>query len=169
MVSVGFFGFIYKVYQVLEYFYEYFIISGYRYFKSIFFQCIFSVFDVINEIFNFWIYFLFFWYFFWILRDFSDTLDFKYDSYIWLLFIYMFVCIIFFLVSVIVYIFNIMLDLVRYICFFMDYGVLSIFSFGVVIVYRVYCFFSDLRNIWFGYYYIDMVLINSVICIIVFC
>lgn len=169
MVSVGFFGFIYKVYQVLEYFYEYFIISGYRYFKSIFFQCIFSVFDVINEIFNFWIYFLFFWYFFWILRDFSDTLDFKYDSYIWLLFVYMFVCIIFFLVSVIVYIFNIMLDLVRYICFFMDYGVLSIFSFGVVIVYRVYCFFSDLRNIWFGYYYIDMVLINSVICIIVFC
>lgn len=169
MVSVGFFGFIYNVYQVLEYFYEYFIISGYRYFKSIFFQCIFSVFDVINEIFNFWIYFLFFWYFFWILRDFSDTLDFKYDSYIWLLFIYMFVCIIFFLVSVIVYIFNIMLDLVRYICFFMDYGVLSIFSFGVVIVYRVYCFFSDLRNIWFGYYYIDMVLINSVICIIVFC
>lgn len=169
MVLVGFFGFIYKVYQVLEYFYEYFIISGYRYFKSIFFQCIFSVFDVINEIFNFWIYFLFFWYFFWILRDFSDTLDFKYDSYIWLLFIYMFVCIIFFLVSVIVYIFNIMLDLVRYICFFMDYGVLSIFSFGVVIVYRVYCFFSDLRNIWFGYYYIDMVLINSVICIIVFC
>lgn len=169
MVSVGFFGFIYKVYQVLEYFYEYFIISGYRYFKSIFFQCIFSVFDVINEIFNFWIYFLFFWYFFWILRDFSDTLDFKYDSYIWLLFIYMFVCIIFFLVSVIVYIFNIMLDLVRYICFFMDYGVLSIFSFGVVIVYRVYCFFLDLRNIWFGYYYIDMVLINSVICIIVFC
>lgn len=168
MVLVGFFGFIYKVYQVLEYFYEYFIISGYRYFKSIFFQCIFSVFDVINEIFNFWIYFLFFWYFFWILRDFSDTLDFKYDSYIWLLFIYMFVCIIFFLVSVIVYIFNIMLDLVRYICFFMDYGVLSIFSFGVVIVYRVYCFFSDLRNIWFGYYYIDMVLI-SVICIIVFC
>lgn len=169
MVLVGFFGFIYKVYQVLEYFYEYFIISGYRYFKSIFFQCIFSVFDVINEIFNFWIYFLFFWYFFWILRDFWDTLDFKYDSYIWLLFIYMFVCIIFFLVSVIVYIFNIMLDLVRYICFFMDYGVLSIFSFGVVIVYRVYCFFSDLRNIWFGYYYIDMVLINSVICIIVFC
>lgn len=169
MVSVGFFGFIYKVYQVLEYFYEYFIISGYRYFKSIFFQCIFSVFDVINEIFNFWIYFLFFWYFFWILRDFWDTFDFKYDSYIWLLFIYMFVCIIFFLVSVIVYIFNIMLDLVRYICFFMDYGVLSIFSFGVVIVYRVYCFFSDLRNIWFGYYYIDMVLINSVICIIVFC
>lgn len=169
MVSVGFFGFIYKVYQVLEYFYEYFIISGYRYFKSIFFQCIFSVFDVINEIFNFWIYFLFFWYFFWILRDFSDTLDFKYDSYIWLLFVYMFVCIIFFLVSVIVYIFNIMLDLVRYICFFMDYGVLSIFSFGVVIVYRVYCFFLDLRNIWFGYYYIDMVLINSVICIIVFC
>lgn len=169
MVLVGFFGFIYKVYQVLEYFYEYFIISGYRYFKSIFFQCIFSVFDVINEIFNFWIYFLFFWYFFWILRDFSDTLDFKYDSYIWLLFVYMFVCIIFFLVSVIVYIFNIMLDLVRYICFFMDYGVLSIFSFGVVIVYRVYCFFSDLRNIWFGYYYIDMVLINSVICIIVFC
>lgn len=169
MVLVGFFGFIYKVYQVLEYFYEYFIISGYRYFKSIFFQCIFSVFDVINEIFNFWIYFLFFWYFFWILCDFSDTLDFKYDSYIWLLFIYMFVCIIFFLVSVIVYIFNIMLDLVRYICFFMDYGVLSIFSFGVVIVYRVYCFFSDLRNIWFGYYYIDMVLINSVICIIVFC
>lgn len=169
MVLVGFFGFIYKVYQVLEYFYEYFIISGYRYFKSIFFQCIFSVFDVINEIFNFWIYFLFFWYFFWILRDFSDTLDFKYDSYIWLLFIYMFVCIIFFLVSVIVYIFNIMLDLVRYICFFMDYGVLSIFSFGVVIVYRVYCFFLDLRNIWFGYYYIDMVLINSVICIIVFC
>lgn len=169
MVSVGFFGFIYKVYQVLEYFYEYFIISGYRYFKSIFFQCIFSVFDVINEIFNFWIYFLFFWYFFWILRDFSDTLDFKYDSYIWLLFVYMFVCIIFFLVSVIVYIFNIMLDLVRYICFFMDYGVLSIFSFGVVIVYKVYCFFSDLRNIWFGYYYIDMVLINSVICIIVFC
>lgn len=169
MVLVGFFGFIYKVYQVLEYFYEYFIISGYRYFKSIFFQCIFSVFDVINEIFNFWIYFLFFWYFFWILRDFWDTLDFKYDSYIWLLFIYMFVCIIFFLVSVIVYIFNIMLDLVRYICFFMDYGVLSIFSFGVVIVYRVYCFFLDLRNIWFGYYYIDMVLINSVICIIVFC
>lgn len=169
MVLVGFFGFIYKVYQVLEYFYEYFIISGYRYFKSIFFQCIFSVFDVINEIFNFWIYFLFFWYFFWILRDFSDTLDFKYDSYIWLLFIYMFVCIIFFLVSVIVYIFNIMLDLVRYICFFMDYGVLSIFSFGVVIVYRVYCFFLDLRNIWFGYYYIDMVLINSVICIIVLC
>lgn len=169
MVLVGFFGFIYKVYQVLEYFYEYFIISGYRYFKSIFFQCIFSVFDVINEIFNFWIYFLFFWYFFWILRDFWDTLDFKYDSYIWLLFVYMFVCIIFFLVSVIVYIFNIMLDLVRYICFFMDYGVLSIFSFGVVIVYRVYCFFSDLRNIWFGYYYIDMVLINSVICIIVFC
>lgn len=169
MVSVGFFGFIYKVYQVLEYFYEYFIISGYRYFKSIFFQCIFSVFDVINEIFNFWIYFLFFWYFFWILRDFWDTLDFKYDSYIWSLFVYMFVCIIFFLVSVIVYIFNIMLDLVRYICFFMDYGVLSIFSFGVVIVYRVYCFFSDLRNIWFGYYYIDMVLINSVICIIVFC
>lgn len=169
MVFVGFFGFIYKVYQVLEYFYEYFIISGYRYFKSIFFQCIFSVFDVINEIFNFWIYFLFFWYFFWILRDFWDTLDFKYDSYIWLLFVYMFVCIIFFLVSVIVYIFNIMLDLVRYICFFMDYGVLSIFSFGVVIVYRVYCFFSDLRNIWFGYYYIDMVLINSVICIIVFC
>lgn len=169
MVLVGFFGFIYKVYQVLEYFYEYFIISGYRYFKSIFFQCIFSVFDVINEIFNFWIYFLFFWYFFWILRDFWDTLDFKYDSYIWLLFVYMFVCIIFFLVSVIVYIFNIMLDLVRYICFFMDYGVLSIFSFGVVIVYRVYCFFLDLRNIWFGYYYIDMVLINSVICIIVFC
>lgn len=169
MAPVGLSGPTYKVHQVPEHFHEHFIISGYRHPKSTPFQCILSVFDATNETLNFWTHFLPSWYFLWILRDLSDTLDFKHDSYTWPLLAYMFVCIIFPLASATAHTFNTMSDLARHICFFMDYGALSIFSLGVAIAYRAYCFPSDLRNTWFGHHYTDMALINSVICTIASC
>lgn len=169
MASSGLSGPTYKIHQVPEHFHEHFIISGYRHPKSTPLQCILSVFDATNETLNFWTHFLPSWYFLWVLRDLSETLDFKHDSYTWPLLGYMFVCIIFPLASAAAHTFNTMSTLARHICFFMDYGALSIFSLGVAIAYRAYCFPSDLIDTWFGQHYTDIAVINSLICTVVSC
>ncbi|XP_048730988.1 membrane progestin receptor gamma-B-like isoform X2 [Ostrea edulis] len=169
MASRGLSGPTYNIHQVPEHFHEHFIISGYRHPKSTPLQCLLSVFDATNETFNFWTHFLPSCYFFWVLRNLSDTLDFKHDSYTWPLLGYMFVCIIFPLASATAHTFNTMSTLARHICFFMDYGALSIFSLGVAIAYRAYCFPSDLKDTWFGQHYSDIALVNSIICTIVSC
>lgn len=159
----------YKVHQVPEHFHEHFIMSGYRHPKSSFKQCILSVFDATNETLNFWTHFLPSMYFLWVMKGLSDTLDFRHDSYTWPLLCYMFACIILPLTSAMAHTFNVMSDYARHVCFFMDYGSLSLFSTGVAIAYRAYSFPQGLVNTWFGDYYVFGAVIFNLLCTITSC
>lgn len=169
MAFFGLSGPTYKVHQVPEHFHEHFIISGYRHPKSSVKQCVLSLFDATNETLNFWTHFLPSVYFLWVMQGVSETLDFRHDEYTWPLLCYMFGCVIFPLASATAHTFNTMSDYARHICFFLDYGALSLFSCGVAIAYRAYTFPVELVDTWFGDYYVIIAVVNSLICTLTSC
>ncbi|KAL3836819.1 hypothetical protein ACJMK2_022232 [Sinanodonta woodiana] len=157
-------GTLYHVDQVPEHFKELFILRGYRHPKSTATQCILSVFAATNETLNFWTHFLPSWYFLWVLMGLAETLDFIHDTYTWPLLAYMVVCCIFPLASATAHTFNSMSVKARHICFFLDYGALSLTSFAVALVYKAYVFPNTLRDTWFGNWFLCIAAVNAIIC-----
>ncbi|KAH9487737.1 Membrane progestin receptor gamma, partial [Bulinus truncatus] len=173
-VSTGLSGPIYNVHQVPEHFHEHFILRGYRHPKSSVTQCLLSVFDPTNETLNIWTHFLPTWYFVYVAYHLWWSIDFTSDCSSWPLLSYLLVCCAFPLASAVAHLFNVMSDRARHVCFFLDYAALSLFSFGVAIIYRAYCFPLDLLNdnnsfSWYKDHYVNVAAFNAILCTFVSC
>lgn len=121
------------------------IITGYRPHQSTPAQCLASVFVAHNETLNFWTHFIPAWYFVWKLIDLGTvTLDFYNDSYTCAFLAYMLTICVYPLISCSAHAFSSMSDSARHICYFLDYGALSIYSYGAGILYRSYVLPRDL-------------------------
>ncbi|CAL1547879.1 unnamed protein product, partial [Lymnaea stagnalis] len=170
----GLSGPIYNVHQVPEHFHEHYILRGYRHPKSSATQCLLSLFDPTNETINIWTHFLPTWYFVYIACHLWFSIDFWNDSYTWPLLTYLLVCCAFPLASAVAHLFNVMSDRARHVCFFLDYSALSLFSFGVAVIYRAYCFPADLFRDDSGLSlyrdnYVNLAAISAVLCTFTSC
>lgn len=145
-------GPLYEIHQVPVDFHEKYILTGYRAPKSTFLQCIFSVFCRTNETGNFWTHFLPSCYFMYIIYDDKTT----YDIYCWPFLSYLLACVLFPLASSMAHMFFALSENARHICFFIDYGALSLFSIGSAIAYRAYVFPDFLEETWLGKWYLPL-------------
>lgn len=127
-----------KVDEVPPRFREPAIISGYRPFQCTPFQSLASVFNATNETLNFWTHFIPTWYFIWRLLTLRETLDFCNDTYTASFLAYMLTCCTYPLISCSAHAFSNMSGVARDICYFLDYGALSLYSFGAGMMYRSY-------------------------------
>nr|AVA07272.1 membrane progestin receptor gamma [Sepiella maindroni] len=149
-------GPLYHVDQIPAEFHESFILSGYRHPKSTFLQCVFSVFYRTNETGNFWTHFLPSCYFIYVICEKLSE-----DDYSLPFLAYLLACILFSLASSMAHMFFVLSDYARHICFFIDYGGLSLFSIGSAIAYRAYVFPEVLERTWFGYWYLPMAIFGA--------
>ncbi|GFO30359.1 membrane progestin receptor gamma [Plakobranchus ocellatus] len=173
--SRGLSGPIYRVDQIPERFHEHYILRGYRQPKSSLAQCLISIFDPTNETLNVWTHFLPTCYFVYLTFQLWGALDFEKDSYTWALVCYLLVCCTFPLASAVAHLFNVMSDTARHVCFFLDYSALSLFSFGVAVAYRAYCFPSSLllskapHLVWYCDNYVNVAAFNAVLSTFLTC
>ncbi|XP_072404860.1 membrane progestin receptor delta-like [Chiloscyllium punctatum] len=108
------------------------IISGYRHPRSSAVDCLLSSFQMTNETVNIWTHFLPTWYFLWRFLALSRSVDFYNEAYAWPLFVYMLVICLYPFISSCAHTFSTMSAHVRHVCYFLDYGALSLYSLGTV-------------------------------------
>uniref|UniRef100_A0A8C6UJB8 Progestin and adipoQ receptor family member VI n=1 Tax=Neogobius melanostomus TaxID=47308 RepID=A0A8C6UJB8_9GOBI len=143
---------LYHIHQVPKVVQEDGIISGYRDPCSTALDCVLSSFQIHNETINIWTHFLPTWYFAWRLAALCSSLDFVMDPYSWPLLVYMLLICVYPFTSSCAHTFSAMSTETYHICFFFDYGALSLYSLGCAISYGHYhCF-------------VPVALLNSVFC-----
>ncbi|XP_072258663.1 membrane progestin receptor gamma isoform X2 [Pyxicephalus adspersus] len=85
------------------------------------------------------------------------------DPFMWPLFIYMLSCCIYPLMSTFAHTFSVMSTQARHICFFLDYGALSLYSLGSAIAYSAYVFPDRWVNSAFHLYFVPLAVFNTII------
>uniref|UniRef100_A0A8C2G2T8 Progestin and adipoQ receptor family member VI n=1 Tax=Cyprinus carpio TaxID=7962 RepID=A0A8C2G2T8_CYPCA len=106
--------------------------SGYRHPRSSAVDCILSSFQMTNETVNIWTHFLPTWYFLWRFSMLCSTLDFLTESYTWPLLVYLLLICLYPFTSSCAHTFSSMSAEARHICYFFDYGALSLYSLGTL-------------------------------------
>ncbi|XP_034737166.1 membrane progestin receptor gamma-B isoform X1 [Etheostoma cragini] len=160
---------VFTINQVPKVFHEDSIISGYRHPRSSATDCILSLFQLTNETLNIWTHFLPTWYFLWKVVTVVLMQTAWQDSLIWPLVIFLLTCCIYPLASSCAHTFSSMSMRARHICFFFDYGALSLYSLGSAIVYSAYVFPDKWVNSFFHQCYVPIAVLNTVICTAVAC
>uniref|UniRef100_A0A672S5U5 Progestin and adipoQ receptor family member 6 n=1 Tax=Sinocyclocheilus grahami TaxID=75366 RepID=A0A672S5U5_SINGR len=125
-------GRIMQIFPHSEVFREDGIMSGYRHPRSSALDCILSSFQMTNETVNIWTHFLPTWYFLWRFSVLCSSLDFLMDSYTWPLLVYMLLICLYPFTSSCAHTFSTMSAEARHICYFFDYGALSLYSLGTL-------------------------------------
>ncbi|XP_016137538.1 progestin and adipoQ receptor family member 6-like [Sinocyclocheilus grahami] len=123
---------LFDIHQVPKVFREDGIMSGYRHPRSSALDCILSSFQMTNETVNIWTHFLPTWYFLWRFSVLCSSLDFLMDSYTWPLLVYMLLICLYPFTSSCAHTFSTMSAEARHICYFFDYGALSLYSLGTL-------------------------------------
>ncbi|KTG46856.1 hypothetical protein cypCar_00024241 [Cyprinus carpio] len=123
---------LFDIHQVPKVFREDGIMSGYRHPRSSALDCILSSFQMTNETVNIWTHFLPTWYFLWRFSMLCTSLDFLTDSYTWPLLVYMLLICLYPFTSSCAHTFSSMSAEARHICYFFDYGALSLYSLGTL-------------------------------------
>ncbi|XP_007909324.1 membrane progestin receptor gamma-B isoform X2 [Callorhinchus milii] len=154
---------LFSINQVPKVFHEDSIIFGYRHPRSSAADCVLSLFQMTNETVNIWTHFLPTWYFLWNLLALSYTLDFWNESYTWPLLVFMLSSCIYPFTSSCAHTFSSMSTRARHICFFFDYGALSIYSLGSAIVYGAYVMPEKWIDGSFHGYFVPMAVFNTVV------
>lgn len=162
---------LYKADQVPEEFKELYIIRGYRSPRSSPKQCFYSIFIATNETFNFWTHFLPAVYFLWRMIEMWPEMDFfgvdgRFTQPLLALMIN--ICLFLFM-SAIAHTFNAMSDKARHVCFFLDYGALSLYSIGAASAYRSYSVPAELEHSTLMSLYIPVAMLNATISVIMAC
>uniref|UniRef100_A0A8C2G538 Progestin and adipoQ receptor family member VI n=1 Tax=Cyprinus carpio TaxID=7962 RepID=A0A8C2G538_CYPCA len=121
---------LFDIHQVPKVFREDGIMSGYRHPRSSAVDCILSSFQMTNETVNIWTHFLPTWYFLWRFSMLCSTLDFLTESYTWPLLVYLLLICLYPFTSSCAHTFSSMSAEARHICYFFDYGALSLYSLG---------------------------------------
>ncbi|XP_061671351.1 membrane progestin receptor gamma-B-like isoform X4 [Syngnathoides biaculeatus] len=140
------------------------IISGYRSPCSSAMDCILSLFQLTNETLNIWTHFLPTWYFFWKLISVVLIQTAWQHTFTWPLVILIISSCIYPLASSCAHTFNSMSGRVRHVCFYFDYGALSLYSLGSAVAYSAYVFPDKWVNGIFHQCFIAVALLNSMIC-----
>ncbi|XP_067255552.1 membrane progestin receptor gamma-B isoform X2 [Chanodichthys erythropterus] len=154
---------VFTVHQVPKAFHEDSIISGYRHPRSSAKDCVLSLFQLTNETLNVWTHFLPTWYFLWKLMTVLLMEDVLYDVYTWPLLAFLFSCCVYPLASSCAHTFSTMSTRSRHICYFFDYGALSLYSLGSAISYSAYVFPDAWVNSTFHSYYIPVAVLNTIL------
>ncbi|TWW80038.1 Membrane progestin receptor delta [Takifugu flavidus] len=152
------------IHQVPKVFREDCIISGYRHPQSSALDCILSSFQMNNETLNIWTHFLPTWYFLWRFFILCSTLNFLTDSYTWPLLVYMLLICIYPFTSSCAHTFSTMSPESRHICYFFDYGALSLYSLGCAISYGYYILPDSWVNSWLQQNFVIIGVGNSLFC-----
>ncbi|XP_053347375.1 membrane progestin receptor gamma-B isoform X1 [Clarias gariepinus] len=154
---------VFNAHQVPKAFQEDSIISGYRHPRSSATDCILSLFQLTNETLNVWTHFLPTWYFLYKLVTVIFLQDVWTDSYTWPLLVYLVSCCVYPLASSCAHTFSTMSTRSRHICYFFDYGALSLYSLGSAIAYSAYIVPDAWVNSNFHKYYVPVAVLNTVI------
>ncbi|KAM9852197.1 membrane progestin receptor delta [Aulostomus maculatus] len=155
---------LFDINQVPQVFQEDGIISGYRHPRSSALDCVLSSFQMNNETINIWTHFLPTWYFLWNFSVLCSTLNFLTDSYTWPLLVYMLLICIYPFTSSCAHTFSTMSPESRHICFFFDYGALSLYSLGCAISYGHYVMPDCWVNSWLHQHFVPIAIGNTLFC-----
>ncbi|MBN3318827.1 PAQR6 protein, partial [Atractosteus spatula] len=155
---------LFDIHQVPQVFREDGIISGYRHPRSSALDCILSSFQMTNETVNIWTHFLPTWYFLWRFTMLCSSLDFLNESYTWPLLVYMVLICLYPFTSSCAHTFSSMSAEARHICYFLDYGALSLYSLGCAITYGAYVMPDCWVNSWLHQNFVPIAVLNTLIC-----
>uniref|UniRef100_A0A1A8IHL6 Progestin and adipoQ receptor family member VI n=1 Tax=Nothobranchius kuhntae TaxID=321403 RepID=A0A1A8IHL6_NOTKU len=155
---------LFDINEVPKVFREDSIISGYRHPQSSALDCILSSFHMNNETINIWTHFLPTWYFLWRFCALCTTMNFLNDSYTWPLLVYMLLICIYPFTSSCAHTFSTMSPESRHICYFFDYGALSLYSLGCAISYGYYVMPDCWLNTWLHQYFVLIAIGNTLFC-----
>ncbi|KAM6331115.1 membrane progestin receptor delta isoform 2-T2 [Alca torda] len=138
--------------------------SGYRHPKSSALDCVLSSFQMTNETVNIWTHFLPAWYFVWRFLVLSSSLDLWRDPYHWPLLIYLLLVCLYPFASSCAHTFSSMSARARHICYFCDYGALSLYSLGCAFAYGAYAMPDHwVSGVWHRYF-VPAAALNSFVC-----
>ncbi|XP_027868121.1 membrane progestin receptor delta isoform X1 [Xiphophorus couchianus] len=155
---------LFDIHQVPKVFREDSIISGYRHPQSSAMDCVLSSFQMNNETVNIWTHFLPTWYFVWRFLALCSAMNFLNDSYTWPLLVYMLLICVYPFTSSCAHTFSSMSAESRHICYFFDYGALSLYSLGCAISYGHYVMPDCWVNSWLHQHFILIAIGNSLFC-----
>ena len=149
---------------------EPFIVSGYRSCRSSVATCILSAFSLTNETINFWTHFLTCGLFMWMYTQWLwHELSFDIDPFTFPMQVYLASVCLYMIVSSTAHLFNCMSERVRHICFFFDYGALSIYSLACAILYNTYVFPKCLINSTYHQAFVPICVFNALLCTVLAC
>ncbi|KAJ6662928.1 hypothetical protein lerEdw1_011132 [Lerista edwardsae] len=152
-----------NTHQVPKVFQEQGILFGYRHPRSSATDCLVSVFQMTNETVNIWTHFLAAWYFLWKLLALLYARDVWNDPFAWPFLAYVVTCCIYPLTSSAAHTFSTMSSRARHICYFFDYGALSLYTLGSAIAYSAYVFPEEWLGSPFHQHYVSIAVLNTVI------
>ncbi|XP_017309110.1 membrane progestin receptor delta isoform X3 [Ictalurus punctatus] len=155
---------LFNIHQIPKVFWEDSIISGYRHPQSSALDCVLSSFQMTNETVNIWTHFLPTWYFLWRFCVLCSTVDFLSESYTWPLLVYMLLICLYPFTSSCAHTFSTMSSEARHICYFFDYGALSLYSLGCAIAYASYVMPECWVNSQLHHHFVLIAIANSVFC-----
>ncbi|XP_062897763.1 membrane progestin receptor delta isoform X1 [Mobula hypostoma] len=155
--------------QVPKVFREDGIVSGYRNPQSSAKDCLLSTFQMTNETLNIWTHFLPTWYFLWRLLVLWHSVDFCNEPYAWPLLVYLCVSCLYPFTSSCAHTFSTMSAHARHVCYFFDYGALSLYSLGCAITYRAYVMADSWINNALHSCFVPVAAFNSLLCTTLSC
>ncbi|KAM7053566.1 membrane progestin receptor delta isoform 1-T2 [Molossus nigricans] len=153
-----------QVHQVPRVFWEDSIMSGYRCPTSSALDCILSSFQMTNETVNIWTHFLPTWYFLWRLLALSGGPGFWAEPYHWPLLVFLLPACLYPFASCCAHTFSSMSPRARHICYFMDYGALSLYSLGCAFPYAAYSMPTSWLHGRLHQLFVPAAALNSFLC-----
>uniref|UniRef100_A0A8C6QCW6 Progestin and adipoQ receptor family member VI n=1 Tax=Nannospalax galili TaxID=1026970 RepID=A0A8C6QCW6_NANGA len=127
-----------RIHQVPEVFWEDGIMSGYSHPTSSALDCVLSSFQMTNETVNIWTHFLPTWYFLWCLLVLAGGPGFEDELYHWPLLVFMLPTCLYPFASCCAHTFSSMSPQAHHMCYFLDYGAVSLYSLGCAFPYAAY-------------------------------
>uniref|UniRef100_A0A8C2QSG5 Progestin and adipoQ receptor family member 6 n=2 Tax=Capra hircus TaxID=9925 RepID=A0A8C2QSG5_CAPHI len=153
-----------RVHQVPRVFWEDGIMSGYRRPTSSALDCVLSSFQMTNETVNIWTHFLPTWYFLWRLLALAGGLGFRSEPYHWPLLVFLLPACLYPFASCCAHTFSSMSPRVRHICYFLDYGALSLYSLGCAFPYAAYSMPASWLHSHLHQLFVPAAALNSFLC-----
>ncbi|UYV60591.1 PAQR5 [Cordylochernes scorpioides] len=145
------------------------ILQGYRPPKCSAQQCMRSIFQLTNETLNVWSHLLPALFFWWRLGVLADDLAIPEDPYTWPFAAYLVSVCLYLLASAMAHTFFSISDLSRHVCFFFDYAALSLYGFGVALMYRAYVIPEIMLGTWLADVFVPICAVLAILCTLLAC
>ncbi|XP_044122501.1 membrane progestin receptor delta [Neovison vison] len=153
-----------RVHQVPRVFWEDGILSGYRRPSSSARDCVLSSFQMTNETANIWTHFLPTWYFVWRLLALAGAPGFRAEPYHRPLLVFLLPACLYPFASCCAHTFSSMSPRARHICYFLDYGALSLYSLGCAFPYAAYSMPASWLHSRLHRLFVPAAALNSFLC-----
>uniref|UniRef100_A0A2P2I509 Membrane progestin receptor gamma-B-like n=1 Tax=Hirondellea gigas TaxID=1518452 RepID=A0A2P2I509_9CRUS len=157
-----------KAEQLTERYRERAIIGGYRANYSCA-QVVLSLFHFTNETVNIWTHLIPTIYFAWKFAWLSSTLPLFSEAYMFPLACYTVTAILYPLASCMAHAFSCTSPMATYVCFFLDYGALALYSWGAALVYYAYTFPEAAFNTWYASLFLPIAAVNCISAMMMAC